>query len=215
MKAKPNQQVSRLHSAKRELSELISIANLVPAKYEMPELLSEMAGRELTGESALASFRRSIGTRFPAKQFAAFRKFVGPIRRETWNVASSNYSLVRIARGILYVIAGASGPGLLELPPLGLHELGSVVINADGRIQPLLGMFFRIIEGVEAARIRKCPVCGAIFWAGRIDKPSCSRRCGKILRTREWRERYRDRYKEQRYQKSEQQSHPKLRQLKK
>ena len=47
--------------------------------------------------------------------------------------------------------------------------------------RPLL---FQVLEGVEAERIRQCPVCEKLFWAGRLDQPACGARCANILRGR-------------------------------
>lgn len=38
------------------------------------------------------------------------------------------------------------------------------------------------LDGANLSRIRQCEICGAIFWAGRIDKAFCSDSCGNKLR---------------------------------
>jgi hypothetical protein len=43
---------------------------------------------------------------------------------------------------------------------------------------------------LEAHRIRECPICNKLYWAGRITKPTCSKECGNTLRQRRWRETY-------------------------
>src|SRR5205807_1239351 len=72
-----------------------------------------------------------------------------------------------------------------------------------GMITMTKGDVSKAIEGVEAARIRICPICARIFWAGRIDQPSCRKGCANALRVRRYRDGYRDRYKYQRFNKSE------------
>jgi hypothetical protein len=76
--------------------------------------------------------------------------------------------------------------------------------DKQGRITMTKGDISKAIEGVEAARIRLCPICDRIFWAGRIDQPCCRKTCANALRVRRHRERYLKRYKYQRYKKSEQ-----------
>lgn len=64
----------------------------------------------------------------------------------------------------------------------------------------------RILEGIEAARLRECPVCFKYFWAGRKDMCGCSYQCSHTLRQRKFRERYQQSYKQQRYKKAEEQA---------
>ena len=52
--------------------------------------------------------------------------------------------------------------------------------------------------GVEARRIRQCSECKRIFWAGRMDKFACTKKCVQRRRVRLWRERYPETYKLQR-----------------
>lgn len=51
--------------------------------------------------------------------------------------------------------------------------------------QPTL---YESLLSVEANRIRECPVCYKIFWAGRKDQVGCTPQCAKVIRTRRWRE---------------------------
>ena len=60
--------------------------------------------------------------------------------------------------------------------------------------------------GSEVWRIRECPICQKLFWAGRSDKRTCSVVCGNTHRQREWRCWYSENsgeYKEQRYKSAE------------
>jgi hypothetical protein len=84
-----------------------------------------------------------------------------------------------------------------------LEDLVSGHANEDGRFRVQHHPFLRALEGVELARIRECPICGNIFWAGRIDQPCCKTKCAKSRRTRRWRENYPGRYKEPRIVKAE------------
>src|SRR5215469_3461349 len=113
------QQASRLHRPTPELAWLIEVTNLVPAEDEFPDLLSEIVVRDLPALRALASFRRSIESRFPMPRYAKFRKFIGPIRPKMWSSATERYSFIRIAREVLRTISNAPNPGPLQLPPMG------------------------------------------------------------------------------------------------
>lgn len=64
---------------------------------------------------------------------------------------------------------------------------------------------FPAIEQNDCLRIRQCPRCGKIFFAGRLHQSACPEPCAHILRTLRWREAYNAKYKRQRYEKAESQ----------
>lgn len=47
--------------------------------------------------------------------------------------------------------------------------------------------FLLAIEGVEATRLRQCPVCKHFFFALRKDQKACSKQCNAVRRVRDWR----------------------------
>jgi hypothetical protein len=47
--------------------------------------------------------------------------------------------------------------------------------------------FLAALEGVEAIRVRQCPVCSRFFYAFRKDQKACSKRCNSARRVRDWR----------------------------
>jgi hypothetical protein len=47
--------------------------------------------------------------------------------------------------------------------------------------------FLAALEGVEAARVRQCPVCKRFFFALRQDQKACSKPCNAARRVRDWR----------------------------
>ncbi len=62
---------------------------------------------------------------------------------------------------------------------------------------PLMRDFFKAAEGAEISRFRKCPICGALFYALRAARPergadagtkACSKRCANAFRVRKHRE---------------------------
>ena len=47
--------------------------------------------------------------------------------------------------------------------------------------------FLRALEGIEATRVRQCPICGRFFLVLRKDQKACSKRCNAVRRVRNWR----------------------------
>jgi predicted nucleic acid-binding Zn ribbon protein len=47
--------------------------------------------------------------------------------------------------------------------------------------------FLAALEGIEAMRVRQCPVCNRFFFALRKDQKACSKQCNAVRRVREWR----------------------------
>lgn len=64
-------------------------------------------------------------------------------------------------------------------------------IDREGILRDVKTLFFRVIadEDIEARRIRECPICKRIFWAGRLTMNCCSPRCANTFRVH--RHRYR------------------------
>ena len=64
-------------------------------------------------------------------------------------------------------------------------------IDREGMLRDVKTLFFRVIEDedIEARRIRECPICKRIFWAGRLTMKCCSPRCANTFRVH--RHRYR------------------------
>lgn len=81
---------------------------------------------------------------------------------------------------------------------LHIDQQGQIAIKPDELLDALLG--------AEAERIRQCPICNSIFWAGRIDQKGCSKQCANIIRVHRCRELAKDRagqYKIARIEKAE------------
>lgn len=70
---------------------------------------------------------------------------------------------------------------------------GSIRINTSlrmglgGTVEVNLDSFVETVQGLEAERIRECPVCQRIFWAHPISKMSCSPRCRNLHNVRQHR----------------------------
>lgn len=59
-----------------------------------------------------------------------------------------------------------------------------IVIDSSGILQLSSDDFAETVQGLEAGRIRECPICQRIFWAHPISKMSCSPRCRNLFNVR-------------------------------
>lgn len=92
-----------------------------------------------------------------------------------------------VAREVLD--AFANGRHRVQFPPAFPPMLA---LDANGVIRPvsdLVDAITSILTGKAATRIRRCPVCAALFVAQRIDRSACSTRCTTVLNVRRFRER--------------------------
>jgi hypothetical protein len=64
-------------------------------------------------------------------------------------------------------------------------------VNENGFIELQSSEFFDFVTAnkIPARRVRDCVVCEKVFWANRLDKITCSKPCGNVLRQRAWRNR--------------------------
>lgn len=113
---------------------------------------------------------------------------------------------LKTIRSILYTIARLQSnnqlpTGSVPIAPYG-ENLVSVKTDEGGNLRIQHDPLLQALDGVEVRRIRECPVCGALYWAGRLDKPACDK-CTHVLRQRRYRENYAGKYKLQRYRKAE------------
>lgn len=63
----------------------------------------------------------------------------------------------------------------------------SIFIDEQGMVRERKSLFSEVIEGqdIESARIRECPICKRIFWAGRKDAQQCgAAKCKSALSSR-------------------------------
>ena len=59
--------------------------------------------------------------------------------------------------------------------------------DSDGILRLSLDQFAETVQGLEADRIRECPICLRIFWANPKSKMSCSPRCRNLFNVRKHR----------------------------
>ena len=131
------------------------------------------------------------------------QQFIGPITNQTLNIVGSRLGFlsqtVALLRGIAHDNQGNEGASNIYTIPTSL----TLETDESGCIHYSSSPLLEALNGVEAGRIRECQICRKIFWAGRIDKLCCSKGCGKALRNRRWRNKYKA-YLYQRYEKDEQ-----------
>jgi hypothetical protein len=77
-----------------------------------------------------------------------------------------------------------SGTGAIVAPV----ERGAELVISGGRVRVVLAPFLQLLDGIEVWRIRECPICRNLFWAGRRDKSACSQRCSGTLRQKNLRQ---------------------------
>jgi hypothetical protein len=195
------QQASRKKPVKAEVTELIELANSVPPDCELPTSIDLMGRYAPTGY-------QDFFEQFPTSTFPKFRAIIGSFDSRNVTSALQQYSLIRDAREILRQIARMENknPGQIvqHVTLFGSASLVTLQVNEWGKIDVKHDRLLELLKCVEVARIRECQVCKLIFWAGRIDQKCCCTGHAKVLRTREWREKYAEQYKLQRVHKVEQ-----------
>ena len=205
-------QVSRLKAVPTELGQIMELANCRVSESDTPAGgLADLPSRaELQGNRPLSRHAKAFLDRW-RKKVQAFpaplRNFLGPVRRDTFSKLGHKYTFLREAVDVLRSIARTGAAKLRQgdfLYPVG----NFICTDEDGKIQFIKSTIVTVLEGVEAGRIRECPICQNIFWAGRTDQQCCSPRCRKIWHTRRWREKYLHSYKLQRGRRAEQLRYP-------
>ena len=108
-------------------------------------------------------------------------------------------ALDRLAAMVLTALdslARSAGKGGRSHPRIRLYDQSSLYgLNVDKcgfvrvDVKSPLAVFANALEGTEAARIRRCPICEeSLFYAARITRKACSVRCDRALRKRRQRE---------------------------
>ena len=175
--------------ASTELQSLIELVNSVPPDVDLPDPRG-MGKRflRLLRKKQFARFLEIIGG-IQADSFLP--KFIGQRAPKTYNKLLGRYLFLRDGREWLQRIALI---GQLPRPINYLMPHVSVYTNDRGELVFNTPLLVKILQGVEAARIRRCPICGLIFWAGRMDRPCCGPKCAKARRRHHSREKYAVKY---------------------
>ncbi len=120
---------------------------------------------------------------------------------DTYFEALDRYTFIRESRIKLRAIVQhtqylhSSWEKKLRLPKL--ETQGTMKINKDGTISIENDPFAEAVEGVDATRIRECPKCRRLFWAGRNTQLGCSTQCSTALRNRNLRKRNKEKHANQ------------------
>lgn len=154
-------------------------------------------------EKLARNTRRRI-RRFPAP----VRKFLGPVREGTIVDVFQRQNDLHEAVRVLRDFANKHYPILFVWPNSNTVSSTLIVsstlrVNESDKVEFIHSPIGKVLEGVEASRIRECRACSNIFWAGRRDQKCCCRNCRKVWHTRRWREKYLEKYKEHRIRKLE------------
>lgn len=180
------------HAESAALRQLIDLANSVPLDIDLPAPQGRVQEvLEMLGSERFSEFRRLTG---PITPDTFLSKFIGPGAPVTYNRVLGNYIRLRDGRNWLRQ-AALIGEQSRTIKIRYLMPMLTAQTNDRGELEFNVDPLVEALKGVEASKIRICPICKAIFWASRKDKPCCSNRCGKIRRTRRWREKYPNRYK--------------------
>ncbi|MDQ3820380.1 MAG: hypothetical protein M3362_22235 [Acidobacteriota bacterium] len=200
------------------LQEYIGLANKLPPNYQSPDIKAIVgadprAPREGTTEYMLKRFRYLLfylaepGTPSDFREYIledvtdAVMSFVRAPNSvpedEVWKPLSGVYSALQRydefheTREKLRNIARMKVRRHMRWP-FSIHNYISVysflTSDSDGILQLHLDRFAETVKGLEADRIRECPICQRIFWASPKSKMSCSPRCRNLFNVRKHRE---------------------------
>ncbi len=198
------QQTSRSKPCPPKLAKLLEMVNIIPPECELPgmnqlqhelyEYAEEVGDYEDVPMEASIRFDKTLD-KLPQNFSAWVRQ--GDETGDWINFfydALNRYNFFRGSREKLRnIIRLKENPKGIWVFYTSLSGSTEIKIDEQGLITILKDRFAEAVEGIEAARIRKCEACQRIFWAGRIDQRGCSLRCNDILRKRRYRARYKQR----------------------
>jgi hypothetical protein len=204
--AKSSQQTLRtLRPVPPQLKPYIELANVLPAPEQLPgaEPKDRLRVREHWDEDDTDI--QNLVSRFPRlREFLEMRGV--DVRVEDDVKLALGCRRLKEIRSLLYTIARWPKDQPFELAlgiPGEIEKPISVSADDTGKFRLEPHPLLQAISDVESGRIRECPICGHIFWAGRIDQPCCSQKCSGALRSQRWRKAYKGKYKEQRVHKAD------------
>lgn len=118
------------------------------------------------------------------------KRWIDPFDPEDWRGFERSLAEAFAASDVLEDIARAEKRPLQDiglLPSIPVKLIG-LRIDEKGKIILTPSRLLQTLEGVEADRIRKCPICARFFWAGRMNQPCCGKACANVRRVRKHRE---------------------------
>lgn len=182
-------QASRTRPAPEKLGRLIDLVNCLPPE---PEKWERQLAQAYYKVYRPGEFWREHGEWIEAlpeslREFAKEKKMGFEFEQEPVFRLLRACTIHHVLRGLARMNAGD------KVVPLSVSMYVSV--GKDGRVETSGDDVFQALREAEVRRIKECPICAKIFWAGRRDQPCCSKRCAGTRRTRIWRERYPETYK--------------------
>jgi hypothetical protein len=182
----------RIDALKRKeaLQHWISLPNVLEDLWPWPpgpQLLRFLSADDLSlfgdrfGEVLVQT---AEGPLFPREQFRS------KLQRQEYRALYALSYLVRATLTRISQWKPEIGGGLaLTYAPIEFPVSIFVAIDEEGRLKAssddlFIEYFHRALEGLEAARIRRCPVCGRIYFAHPLHKSACSERCCAVERVR-------------------------------
>jgi hypothetical protein len=171
------------------IEQFIELANACPddvhgpGEYD-PELESALKNIEAGDNSTVVEWRKRI-----AKD--AERLIPGS---GGWTEA---HSFLVYVRNTLRAVSRLPSPSsLFEPEPIQLQSFFSIetawqdaagILHIEAmypRLVQLHARFRSLLDGLDATRLRECPICSRLFWARRDDQKACTKVCANRLRVR-------------------------------
>jgi hypothetical protein len=179
-KRKNKQQALHLKPVPRDVEYVLAIANGDEYKSELSKSEQQLLEEEVE--------------QFLSKAFRGWDKVVSkaPIPSEEELDAKGQEAILNFNQRLShafrievlnFVELGKTGKPIHVSEPITIAK-----INWRGIIEIKHQEVLSAFNGIEAARIRQCPKCERIFWAGRIDMKGCSKKCSLSLRVQKHRE---------------------------
>jgi hypothetical protein len=169
----------------------------IPGSEYVADAMASKFAPDQPAEVAFGELKAFLENRFPPQKFRQLYRVLGAIRVDRSVEIFERYRYLSNVRLLLITIANSQG-SRIEIPYQITEFAISLTLDGDGKILIQTGPLLELVKGVEARRIRQCSECKRIFWAGRMDKFACTKKCVQRRRVRLWRERYPETYKLQR-----------------
>jgi hypothetical protein len=224
---KPAAKAKRTVPCPSRFADVLQIVNSVPVDFDFDARLDDQGKsamqimQGIIRELPLKEYGGFHGYTMTATKLLGIKNPITGAKREDGAVCLARCRDLADARKMLRVVANAyskalkwdlhSRPGMIEV--FMAHELRAprswikrdvhLALDAQAGITLQSSDLFNVIEGIDATRVRQCPQCGLLFWAGRIDQPACSKKCVNAWRNKRWRARYKQNYIQQRCGKAE------------
>jgi len=199
--------IRRVKECPRTLQRWIRLVNSVPADFRFDELFDEFPELSKQREPIKpGDLLESLRKKLPFSKAPAFYRYLkselskcGPSSSLLWSgivseIAEARMWLRMIARRGKAAVAYSAETGVdisdafadwyvwmnpdsTENQVLQEEYFLEPSLNKAGQLTVDLPGFVIATIGVEALRIKECPICGSIFWAGRKEKSACSDVC--------------------------------------